>query len=86
MDQLKIISHPSGTEKAIRLMDSENKLIFYVDRKAKKSEIKKALEEVYEVKIVKINTMITNKGKKKAYVKFNIDTPAIDIATQLGLM
>ena len=62
-----------------------NKLIFIVDKKAKKPEIKKAIEEIFKVKVLKVNTLIT-KGKKKAYVKLSPDTPAIDIATQLGLM
>ena len=67
-------------------MDSENKLVFYVDRKSKKAEIKKAIEETYKVKIVKINTMITNQGKKKAYVKLAPEDMAIDLATKLGMM
>jgi len=86
MDTLKIIKHPSGTEKTIRLMDTENKLVFYVDRKAKKSEIKKAIEEGYDVKIIKINTLISNHGKKKAYIKLDAEFPAIDLATKLGMM
>jgi large subunit ribosomal protein L23 len=84
MDQ--VIKFPSGTEKAIRLMDSENKLLFYVDRRARKQDIRKAIEKAYDVKVVKINTMITSKGKKKAYVKLSDDTPAIDLATRLGMM
>jgi len=86
MDPHKVIKFPSGTEKSIRLMDSENKLVFYVDRKANKIDIKKALEAMYEVKILKVNTVITNTGEKKAYVKLDDDTPAIDLATKLGMM
>lgn len=86
MYPLKAIKHPLGTEKSIRIMDSENKLIFVVDRKATKVDIKKALEEGYGVKIVKINTFITNKGEKKAYVKLAPEYPAIDLATKLGMM
>ena len=86
MNSLKIIKYPSGTEKSIRIMDSENKLIFFVDRKAKKHEIKKAIEKIYDVKIIKINTLITNNGEKKAYVKLSPDNPAIDLATKLGMM
>lgn len=86
MDPYKIIRFPSGTEKSIRLMDSENKLVFYVDRKAKKAEIKEALEKAYDVKVLKVNTMITNKGTKKAYVKLADESPAIDLATRLGMM
>ena len=83
---MRIIKHPLSTEKSIRLMESENKLIFVVDLRAKKEEIKKELEELFNVKIVKINTLITHKGEKRAYVKFSDETPAIDIATNLGLM
>lgn len=85
IDEYKIIRYPLSTEKSIRLMESENKLIFVVDNKAKKNEIKEAIEKMFKVKVVKVNTFII-KGEKKAYVKFSEETPAIDIATQLGLM
>ena len=41
---------------------------------------------MFKVKVEKVNTMIDPNGKKKAYVKFSQNTPAIDIATNLGLM
>ena len=86
MNPYTIIKYPLMTEKAVRLMESENKLIFIVERKAKKTEIKKAIEEVFKVHITKVNTMITSRGLKKAYIKLAATTPAIDVATQLGLM
>ena len=45
MESLKILKYPLSTEKTIRIMESENKLVFVVERKAKKHEIKKAIEE-----------------------------------------
>jgi large subunit ribosomal protein L23 len=81
-----IIKYPLSTEKSIRLMETENKLIFVVDRKANKQEIKKALEELFKIKVIKVNTLIDGAGKKRAYVKISPETPAIDVATQLGLM
>ena len=86
MDIYETIKHPLSTEKAIRLMESENKLLFVVDRKTNKKEIKEAVEKMFKVKILKVNTLISPKGKKRAYVKFSDETPAIDIATQLGMM
>lgn len=86
MDPHSIIKCPLSTEKSLRLMESENKLIFVVDRKAKKPEIKKAVEMLFKVKVTNINTFISIKGEKKAYVTFSPETPAIDIATNLGLM
>lgn len=81
-----IIKFPLSTEKNIKLMEAENKLIFIVDVAARKNEIKAALEKMFNVKIVKVNTLIDNKGRKKAYVKFSDESPAIDLATNLGLM
>ena len=81
-----IIKYPLSTEKAIRLMESENKLVFVVDKKATQKEIKKAIEETFNVKVEGINTLNDAKGRKRAYVKFSAETPAIDLATKLGLM
>jgi len=67
-------------------MEVENKLIFIVDRTSTKPQIKKAIEEVFKVKVLKVNTLISNKGIKKAYILLSPETPAIDVATQLGLM
>ena len=86
MDPYKVIKHPLSTEKSIRLMESENKLIFVVDKKANKQDIKKAIEKIYKVKIVKVNTLNDLNGNKRAYIKLSPETPAIDLATELGLI
>ena len=85
MEPYKVIKYPLSTEKSVRLMESENKLIFIVSRNAKKQDVKKAIEEMFKVKVIKVNLLI-NGNEKKAYVKLSSETPAIDIATQLGLM
>lgn len=84
--KMEIIKYPLATEKSIRMMESENKLIFVVAKKAKSAEIKLAIEDLFKAKVTKVNTIITPKGEKRAYIKFSDETPAIDIATQLGLM
>jgi large subunit ribosomal protein L23 len=81
-----MIKYPIATEKAIRLMEAENKLVFVVDEKATKPEIKKAIETMFKAKVTAVNTLHTIKGQKRAYITFAKETPAIDIATQLGLM
>jgi len=67
-------------------MESENKLVFIVDRSATKASTKKEIEEMFKVKVTGINFLVTPQGKKKAYVRLSEDTPALDIATQLGMM
>ena len=83
---MEILKYPLATEKSIRLMESENKLIFAVGKTARRSEIKAEIEKMFKAKIVKVNTYITKNGEKRAYIKFSDESPAIDIATQLGLM
>ena len=85
MDSYKIIKYPLSTEKSIRLMESQNELIFVVDIKADKQMVKKAIEEMLKAKVDSVKTFVQN-GEKRAYVKFSKESPAIDIATQLGLM
>ena len=80
-----VVKYPVSSEKAIRLMESENKLLFVVDIAATKPMIKKAVEELFKAKVMSVNTLIT-RGEKRAYVRFVQESPAIDIATSLGLM
>jgi len=81
-----IIRYPLSTEKTIRLMESENKLIFIVGTEATKPQIKEAIEKEFNVKVKNVSTQIDTKGRKKAYIRFADETPAIDVATKLGLM
>lgn len=86
MDPYKILKYPINTEKAVRLMESENKLLFAVNLKASKEDIKKAIESMFKVKVLKVNTLITSSGEKRAYIKLSHENPAMDVMTQLGLI
>jgi ribosomal protein uL23 len=81
-----VLKYPLSTEKSIRLMEAENKLIFVVEKRATRNDVKAAVEKMFKVKVESVNTMMSSKGKKKAYVRLASDTPAIDVATKLGLM
>ena len=85
-DSYSIIRNPLTTEKAVKLMETENKLLFRVHIKAKKPEIKKAIEDLFKVRVIKVSTFNTPRGEKRAYIKLSPENPAIDLATQLGLM
>ncbi|MEM5829954.1 MAG: 50S ribosomal protein L23 [Candidatus Aenigmatarchaeota archaeon] len=86
MDYQKIILYPYQTEKAIRLAQKENKLVFVVDRRANKLQIKEAIEKWLNVKVEKVNTLITKKGLKKAYVKLKKEYNANEILAKLGVI
>lgn len=59
-----LIRRPIVTEKATRLLE-ENKYTFEVDKRATKPEIKAAIEDLFEVKVVKVNTLIKPRRKKR---------------------
>ena len=76
---------PIVTEKAVMLIETKNILVFELDKRMSKTEIKKQFEEMFEVKVDKVNTLV-KKNKKYAYIKLKQDYPAIDVATKLGLI
>jgi len=86
MDNNEIISYPLMTESASVMVEKDNKLIFIVNLKAGKADIKKAVEELYAVKVSKVNLQITNQGTKKAYVKLTDEFKASDVAIKLGIL
>jgi len=86
MDPYDVISYPLMTEVASRLLETENKLVFIVNLKAGKADIRRAVEELYEVSVEKVNVLITSKGQKKAFVKLHPDFKAVDIAIKLGIL
>lgn len=58
LDAEKIIVHPLNTESAMKKIEENNTLVFIVDVKANKRQIKGALKKLYDVECVKVNTLI----------------------------
>lgn len=82
----EVILYPMMTEKAIGLLEEENKLIFIVNRGANKGDITRAVEELYEVEVEEVRTLITPRGLKKAYVRLGPRYDASDLAIRLGIL
>lgn len=61
---LEVIKAPIITEKSQDLLQNENKVTFSVDINANKTEIKQAVEKIFDVKVEKVN-IINTKPKKK---------------------
>jgi ribosomal protein uL23 len=81
-----ILLYPLLTEKSIGKIEKENKIMFAVDRKSNKRQIKWAVENAFNVKVSKVNTLIDEKGRKKAWIKLTKDYSAGDIATKMGML
>ena len=74
------------TERAIQIIEAQNKLVFIVDRKSKKEDIKKAVENAFNTQVSKIQTSIDQQARKKAFVKFKKPGEAGEIAIKLGII
>ena len=86
LDPYSVLRFVLMTEKAVRMVEAQNKLVFIVDRRYDKKEIKKAASAAFESEIEKVNTVIDQKGRKKAYIKFAKAGQAGDIAVRLGII
>ncbi|MEM2905635.1 MAG: 50S ribosomal protein L23 [Candidatus Bathyarchaeia archaeon] len=86
MKASEIILYPVMTERTVAMIESQNKLTFIVDRRADKQSIKRAVEDLYEVKVARVNTLITPAGTKKAFVKLAPESKASDVAVKLGIL
>lgn len=84
-DALKIVIRPYVTEKTFDQIEKQNKICFIVDAKASKKKIKNAIETLYQVKVMSVNTAVTIIGKK-AFVRFSPESQASDLASKLGLV
>merc|ERR1712169_102947 len=70
MDQYRILRHPLTTESAMRKIEDQNTLVFVVDVRANK----------YQIKAQKVNTLVRPDGSKKAFVRLTPDFDALDVA------
>jgi len=86
MDPQEVILYPLMTEVTSRLIEMENKLVFIANIRANKKDIKRAVEELYEVKVRDVNVAITTKGEKKAFITLEPEYSAADVAIKLGIL
>jgi large subunit ribosomal protein L23Ae len=71
----------------MKKIEENNTLVFIVNIKANKRQIKEALKKMYDVDTVKVNTLIRPDGTKKAYARLTPDVDALDIAaTKLSIV
>jgi large subunit ribosomal protein L23 len=85
MNAQDIVKRVVITQDTVPLVERENKLVFIVDIRADKKMIKNAVEQLYEVKVEKVNTLITPRGEKKAFVKLKPEFKASELAVKLGI-
>jgi len=86
LDKYSIIKYPLTTESSMKLIEDSNTLVFIVDIKSNKRQIKAAVKELYNIDCDKVNTLITPRGLKKSYVRLSKDYDALDVANRVGVI
>lgn len=85
-DPFDVIRFVLMTEKSIRMVEGQNKLVFIVNRFSKRPQIKSAVENAFNSPVSGIKVLIDQDGRKKAFVKFKNSGAAGDIAIKLGII
>jgi large subunit ribosomal protein L23Ae len=95
LDHFAVIRTPLNSESAMKKIEENNTLVFVVDVKSNKYQIKQAIKKLYDVDALKINTLVRcasdssdhvdfrPDGTKKAYVRLNADVDALDTANKV---
>ena len=86
LDEFAVLKHPLCTESAMKQIEEHNTLTFIVDLHATKRHIAAAVKKLYEIKVVKVNTLIRPDGQKKAYVRLSPDHEALEVANTIGII
>ena len=82
----QILKFPLTTESAMKKIEDNNTLVFIVDARSTKKQIKDAVKRMYDIQTEKINTLIRPDGAKKAYVRLTADYDALDVANKIGII
>ncbi|XP_068679711.1 large ribosomal subunit protein uL23-like [Montipora foliosa] len=86
LDHYAIVKHPLTTESAMKKIEDNNTLVFIVDVRANKPQIKASVKKLYDIDASKVNTLIRPDGQKKAYVRLAPDYDALDVANKIGII
>uniref|UniRef100_A0A915PEC8 Ribosomal protein L23/L25 N-terminal domain-containing protein n=1 Tax=Setaria digitata TaxID=48799 RepID=A0A915PEC8_9BILA len=86
LDAYAIIKHPLTTESAMKKIEDTNTLVFIVDIKSNKPQIRLAVKKLYNIDVQKVNTLVTPNHEKKAYVRLAPDYDALDVANKIGII
>ncbi|XP_043849831.1 60S ribosomal protein L23a-like [Dromiciops gliroides] len=73
LDHSAIIKFPLTTESAMKKIEDSTPLVFIVDVKTNKHQMKQAVKKLYDIDVTKVNTLLRPDGEKKAHVRLAPD-------------
>ena len=85
-DPYQIIVAPLSTEKSIRGIEFNNKMVFVVHPRSTKQDVKRAVEEMFKVRVTDVTIQNAFSGQKRAQVTLSRAHLASDVSADLGLI
>ena len=85
-DKFSVLINPLNTEKANKSMTERNTLVFLIHPRANKVQVKRAFNEIYQIKPKSVNTLVRPDGKKKAYIHLRPEDDAVGVASKMGII
>ncbi|GFS67090.1 60S ribosomal protein L23a [Nephila pilipes] len=86
LDQWATIKYPLTTESAMKKIEDNNTLVFIIHNRANKAHVKIAVKKLYNIDVLKVNTLTRPDGYKKAFVRLAPDYDALDVANKIGII
>ena len=86
VNKYAVIQYPLVGESASKLMEDQNTLVFIVNLKSTKTDIKRTFKERFGSEIRRVNTLIRPDGKKKAFVTLKGDQAAVELGSKIGII
>ena len=86
MSHERILLYPLATEKTVKMIERENKLVFVVSTKSSTKDITREFEELFNVKVDRVNTIRRSDGRRVAFIKLTKEYKASDISAKLRIL
>ncbi|KAL6561683.1 hypothetical protein OROMI_017284 [Orobanche minor] len=86
LDHFAVLRYPLRTESAMKAMMEYNTLVFVVEKRCDKNNIKDAVQTIFKVRAKKVNTLIMPNGNKKAYIMLATEFKAMDLAKNIKIL
>ncbi|XP_034505811.1 60S ribosomal protein L23a-like [Ailuropoda melanoleuca] len=79
-------SGPLTTKSATKKIEDNSTLVFIVDIKADKHQIKQAVKKLYDPDVAKVNIPTRTEQEKKTYIQLAADYDALDVANKIAIL
>lgn len=86
LDQYSVLINPVQSDKCLYNLENRNTIVYQVDPRANKTQIKQAFLQLHKLPVRKVNTVNRIGCGKRAYIRLENDKDALNVASKIGLL